>query len=136
MRKNSQVSCAAVRQADRMFHHVQLAVSDFSKALQFWRACLEPLGFVAQSVDEAGKSAGFGPPGAPKLWIGAGDRRGPVHLAFEAKDQQAVKKFYEAALAAGGKDHGKPGPRPDYSATYWAAFVIDPDGNNIEAVVG
>ena len=135
MRKNSQVSPAALREGDRMFHHVQLAVSDFPKALAFWRAALEPLGFVAQSVDEAGKSAGFGPPGAVKLWIGAGDRRGPVHLAFEAKDQQAVKKFHAAALAAGGKDHGKPGPRPDYSATYWAAFVIDPDGNNIEAVV-
>ena len=135
MRKNPQVSCADVRQGDRMFHHVQLAVSDFPRALRFWRACLEPLGFVAQSVDEAGQSAGFGPPGAPKLWIGAGERRGPVHIAFDAKDQQAVKRFHEAALAAGGKDHGKPGPRPDYSATYWAAFVIDPDGNNIEAVV-
>jgi catechol 2,3-dioxygenase-like lactoylglutathione lyase family enzyme len=135
MRKSSQVSCADLRQGDRMFHHVQLAVSDFPRALRFWRACLEPLGFVAQSVDEAGKSAGFGPPGAPKLWIGAGERRGPVHLAFDAKDSQAVEQFYKAALAAGGKDHGKPGPRPDYSPTYWAAFVIDPDGNNIEAVV-
>jgi len=135
MRKSSQVSRALPRHGDRMFHHVQLAVADFPRALRFWRACLEPLGYVAQSVDEAGQSAGFGPPGAPKLWIGTGDRRGPVHLAFDAKDPQAVKQFYEAALAAGGTDHGPPGPRADYSPTYWAAFVIDPDGNNIEAVV-
>jgi catechol 2,3-dioxygenase-like lactoylglutathione lyase family enzyme len=119
-----------------MFHHVQLSVSDFPAALRFWRAALEPLGFVAQHVDEAGKSAGFGPPGAPKLWIGVGTpSKGPVHLALEAKDVAAVKGFHAAALAAGGRDHGAPGPRPDYGPKYWAAFVLDPDGNNVEAVV-
>ena len=119
-----------------MFHHVQISVSDFARSLQFWRAALEPLGYVAQSVDEAGKSAGFGPKGAPRLWIGVGTpSKGPVHLAFEAKDAAAVTKFHAAALAAGGEDHGAPGPRPDYGSTYWAAFVIDPDGNNVEAVV-
>jgi catechol 2,3-dioxygenase-like lactoylglutathione lyase family enzyme len=116
-----------------MFHHIQLAVSDFPRALKFWRAALEPLGLVAQDVGDT--SAGFGPPGAPALWISTGERRGPIHIAFDAKDQAAVKKFHAAALAAGGKDHGAPGPRPAYGADYWAAFVIDPDGNNVEAVV-
>src|SRR4051812_17171452 len=116
-----------------MFHHVQIAVSDFAASLRFWKAALEPLGLVAQHVDEAAKSAGFGPPGAPKLWIGVGSpSKGPVHLALEAKDASAVKQFHAAALAAGGRDHGAPGPRPDYGPTYWAAFVIDPDGNNVE----
>jgi catechol 2,3-dioxygenase-like lactoylglutathione lyase family enzyme len=119
-----------------MFHHVQISVSDFARSLKFWRAALEPLGFVAQSVDEAGRSAGFGPAGAPRLWIGVGTpSKGPVHLAFEATDAAAVRAFHAAALAAGGTDHGAPGPRPDYSPTYWAAFVLDPDGNNVEAVV-
>lgn len=119
-----------------MFHHVQIAVSDFPRALVFWRAALEPLGFVAQHVDEAGKSAGFGPPGKPELWIGVGSRsKGPVHLALQAKDAEAVKRFHSAAVAAGGRDHGAPGPRPDYGADYFAAFIIDPDGNNVEAVV-
>ena len=122
-----------------MIHHVQISVSDFARSLRFWRAALEPLGFVAQHVDEAGKSAGFGPPGAPKLWVSVGTpasgARGPVHIAFEAKNEGAVRAFHAAALAAGGRDNGAPGPRPDYGASYWAAFVIDPDGNNVEAVV-
>ena len=119
-----------------MFHHVQISVSDFPRALRFWKSALEPLGYVAQYVDEAAKSAGFGPPGTPRLWIGAGPSKGVVHLALEAKNEEAVKRFYAAALASGAKDNGPPGPRPDYGPKYWAAFVIDPDGNNIEAVVG
>jgi catechol 2,3-dioxygenase-like lactoylglutathione lyase family enzyme len=119
-----------------MFHHVQIAVSDFARSLRFWRAALEPLGMVAQHVDESGQSAGFGPPGAPRLWISVGTpSRGPVHLAFEARDPEAVRSFHAAALAAGGRDNGAPGPRPEYSEKYWAAFVLDPDGNNVEAVV-
>ena len=123
-----------------MFHHVQISVSDFPRALRFWKSALEPLGYVAQYVDEAAKSAGFGPPGTPRLWIGPGSSKGPsskgtVHLAIEAKTEEAVKRFYAAALASGAKDNGPPGPRPDYGPKYWAAFVIDPDGNNIEAVV-
>ncbi len=60
----------------------------------------------------------------------------PVHLAFVASDERAVRAFFEAALANGGKDNGPPGPRPQYAAGYYAAFVLDPDGHNIEAVVG
>jgi len=135
VRKISQVAPRAARHRAGMFHHVQISVSDFGRALRFWRAALEPLGFVAQHVDEASRSAGFGPPGTVRLWIGVGTpSKGPVHLAFEAQDPEAVKRFHAAALAAGGRDHGAPGPRPDYGASYWAAFVLDPDGNNIEPV--
>jgi catechol 2,3-dioxygenase-like lactoylglutathione lyase family enzyme len=69
-----------------------------------------------------------------RLWIAEGTPRSSVHLAFQGPDRAAVSRFYEAALHARGKDNGKPGPRPDYSETYYAAFVLDPDGNNIEAV--
>lgn len=120
-----------------MFHHVQIAVSDFARSLRFWRAALEPLGFVAQHVDEGAKVAGFGPKGTPRLWIGVDTpSKGPVHIALVAKDHAAVERFHAAAIAAGGRDHGAPGPRPDYGASYFAAFVLDPDGNNVEAVIG
>jgi catechol 2,3-dioxygenase-like lactoylglutathione lyase family enzyme len=119
-----------------MFHHIQLSVRDFTKSLRFYTAALRPLGIVAQSVDETGRSAGFGPPGKVLLWIGVGSpSKGPVHLAFEAPSSRAVGEFHVAATAAGGVDHGQPGPRPDYGPDYYAAFVIDPDGNNLEAVV-
>jgi catechol 2,3-dioxygenase-like lactoylglutathione lyase family enzyme len=118
-----------------MFDHVGLSVRDFARSLKFYTEALAPLGFVAQSVDEKTKSAGFGPKEAPRLWIGVGEAKsGPVHLAFAAKGSAAVEKFHAAAIAAGGKDNGAPGPRPQYSETYYAAFVIDPDGNNVEAV--
>jgi catechol 2,3-dioxygenase-like lactoylglutathione lyase family enzyme len=117
-----------------MFDHVSLKVSKFSKSLAFYRAALTPLGLEAQHVDEAGKSAGFGPKGSVGLWIAEGQGGGPVHLAFKAADRAAVAKFYQGAVASGGKDNGRPGPRPDYSDTYFAAFVVDPDGNNVEAV--
>jgi catechol 2,3-dioxygenase-like lactoylglutathione lyase family enzyme len=119
-----------------MIHHVQISVRDFAKSLRFYSEALGQLGYTAQSVDEAARSAGFGPPGKPQLWIGVGTpSKGPVHLAFAAKDAGAVKAFYTSAMAAGGKDNGAPGPRPDYGPTYHAAFVLDPDGNNVEAVV-
>jgi catechol 2,3-dioxygenase-like lactoylglutathione lyase family enzyme len=117
-----------------MFNHVSLKVSKFSKSLAFYRAALKPLGSEVQHVDEAGKSCGFGPKGSVGLWVAEGGGGGPVHLAFEGADRSAVAQFYDAALAHGGKDNGKPGPRPDYGDTYFAAFVVDPDGNNIEAV--
>ena len=117
-----------------MFDHVSLKVADFSKSLAFYRAALAPLGFVPQHVDEAGKSAGFGPKGEVGLWIAEGKPRSNAHLAFESPDRAAVARFYEAALGAGGKDNGKPGLRADYGPNYYAAFAIDPDGNNVEAV--
>jgi catechol 2,3-dioxygenase-like lactoylglutathione lyase family enzyme len=118
-----------------MLDHVSLKVSNFKKSLAFYRAALEPLGFVAGHVDEAGKSAGFGPKGSPALWIAEGTpTTGPVHVALKSPDRDATARFFEAARAAGGRDNGKPGLRPDYGETYYAAFVLDPDGNNVEAV--
>jgi catechol 2,3-dioxygenase-like lactoylglutathione lyase family enzyme len=117
-----------------MFDHVSLKVSDFARSLAFDRSALAPLGYEAQQVDEAGRSAGFGPKESVRLWIAEGTPRSSVHLAFQSPDAAAVSRFYEAALAAKGKDNGKPGLRPDYADTYFAAFVLDPDGNNVEAV--
>jgi catechol 2,3-dioxygenase-like lactoylglutathione lyase family enzyme len=121
-----------------MIDHVGIHARDFAKALRFYREALAPLGYVAQSVDEAAKSAGFGKPGAPALWLDGNASNGKVtgiHLAFLAPDRAAVARFYEAACQHGGKDNGKPGLRADYGPGYYAAFVVDPDGNNVEAVV-
>jgi catechol 2,3-dioxygenase-like lactoylglutathione lyase family enzyme len=119
-----------------MINHVQVSVTHFGKSLRFYSEALRPLGYTAQSVDESAQSAGFGPPGAPKFWIGVGTpSKGPVHIAFDAPSTKAIAEFHAAALAAGGRDNGKPGPRPDYGPKYHAAFVIDPDGNNVEAVI-
>jgi catechol 2,3-dioxygenase-like lactoylglutathione lyase family enzyme len=114
--------------------HVTLSVSDFGKALGFYRSALGALGFEVQGLDEAGKGAGFGPKDQPCLWIAEGKRKPALHIAFRSGSRAAVQAFHRAALAAGGKDYGAPGPRADYGPTYYAAFVIDPDGNNIEAV--
>jgi catechol 2,3-dioxygenase-like lactoylglutathione lyase family enzyme len=121
-------------EANDMFDHVSLKVADFKKSLAFYRAALAPLGYEEQSLDEAGKSVGFGPKGAPRLWLAEGKQRSLVHLAFESRSRAAVSRFYGAALETGGKDNGPPGPRPDYGDKYFAAFVLDPDGNNVEAV--
>jgi catechol 2,3-dioxygenase-like lactoylglutathione lyase family enzyme len=120
-----------------MFHHVQISVHDFAKSLRFYTEALRPLGFIPQGVDEAARSAGFGPPGATAFYLSVGTpSKGPVHIAFVAPNADAIAAFHRAALAAGGRDHGAPGPRTEYSPTYHAAFVLDPDGNNIEAVIG
>jgi catechol 2,3-dioxygenase-like lactoylglutathione lyase family enzyme len=117
-----------------MFDHVSLKVRDFRQSLAFYRAALAPLGFEAQSVDAEGKSAGFGPKGAVGLWIAEGSPSSSVHIAFSTARRAAVRRFYEAGVKAGGADNGKPGIRADYAADYYAAFLIDPDGNNLEAV--
>jgi catechol 2,3-dioxygenase-like lactoylglutathione lyase family enzyme len=117
-----------------MFDHVQLKVRDFRKSLAFYRAALAPLGFEAQHVDEEGKSAGFGPKGSVGLWIAEGAPQSLAHVAFKSASQKAVAQFHEAGLKAGAKDNGKPGLRLDYAKDYYAAFLIDPDGNNVEAV--
>lgn len=117
-----------------MFDHVSIKVSDFEKSLAFYRAILAPLGHEAQHVDSAGKSAGFGPKGSPALWIAEGKPKSHAHLAFKSPGRAAVGHFHEAALGAGGKDNGQPGLRADYGDRYYAAFVLDPDGNNVEAV--
>jgi catechol 2,3-dioxygenase-like lactoylglutathione lyase family enzyme len=117
-----------------MYDHIGLKVSDIDASVRFYQAALAPLGYVLCSRDESG--AGFGPPGEPALWLypEKGAKGRATHVAFRAPDRAAVDRFYAAALEAGGRDHGRPGLRADYSPTYYAAFLLDPDGNNVEAV--
>jgi catechol 2,3-dioxygenase-like lactoylglutathione lyase family enzyme len=117
-----------------MYDHIGLKVQDIESSVRFYSAVLAALDYELASRDEAG--AGFGPKGEPAFWLyhvkgpaGAG-----AHVAFRAGDRAAVDRFHKAGLKAGGRDHGRPGVRSDYSPTYYAAFLLDPDGNNIEAV--
>ncbi len=122
-----------------MFDHVSFPVADFERAKAFYIAALAPLGirllkeFPGDGPGGAA-SAGFGAASA-EFWIGEGQVKATgVHVAFAAADRSTVDAFHAAALAAGGTDNGGPGLRPVYHADYYGAFVIDPDGNNIEAV--
>ncbi len=115
-----------------MLDHVSIQVQDFRRALTFYRAALAPLGYKV--VMEFPEVAGLGEKGKPDFWIGRTDKPvNPVHVAFAAT-REAVTAFHAAALAAGGVDNGAPGLRPDYHPHYYGAFVLDPDGNNVEAV--
>ena len=116
-----------------MYDHVGLKVKDVGASARFYAAALGGLGHVVASQDRNG--AGIGPKGAPALWLYADKKAaGGTHLAFTATERGAVDRFYKDGIKAGGKDNGKPGLRADYSPTYYAAFLIDPDGNNVEAV--
>ena len=113
----------------RLFDHVHLRVSDLEASRRFYRAVLEALGKTIGGDDETHLQA-------DELWIDAAGPEGPsrVHLAFQAKDRAAVAAFHRAGLEAGGTDNGAPGERA-YHPGYYAAFLLDPDGNNIEAVI-
>ncbi|HET7528562.1 MAG TPA: VOC family protein [Burkholderiaceae bacterium] len=117
-----------------MFDHVGLKVSDLARSVRFYKAALAALGHEVGS--EGDGYAGLGPKGAPALWLYA--HKGPVgpgtHLAFVARNRDAVTRFHAQGLANGGRDNGAPGPRKEYSDTYYAAFLLDPDGHNVEAV--
>jgi catechol 2,3-dioxygenase-like lactoylglutathione lyase family enzyme len=132
-----------------MIDHLGLSVADLARSTEFYLKALEPLGYgivMEVSAEQTGHGAalGFGVPGGnpedfqsgkPSFWIGGdGGVSPPVHVAFVARTREAVDAFYRAALAAGGKDNGAPGLRLHYHANYYGAFVLDPDGNNIEAV--
>jgi catechol 2,3-dioxygenase-like lactoylglutathione lyase family enzyme len=114
-----------------MIAHTGLTVRDFAAAKRFYERALAPLGYTAKM--EHGESAGFNDGKNTDFWIGRGEVH-PMHVAFEAKSKDEVEAFYRAALAAGGRDNGGPGYRRDYWAGYYAAFVHDPDGHNVEAV--
>lgn len=121
-----------------MIHHVDVAVADFERSREFYRRALEPIGLglvIEFRRDDGTTLAGFGRPPDPGFWIRSGR---PVavwlHVAFQAETRKAVDAFHRAALAAGGKDNGAPGERPRYAENYYAAYVLDPDGHNVEAV--
>ncbi|MGH8226923.1 MAG: VOC family protein [Steroidobacteraceae bacterium] len=114
-----------------MIAHTSLAVSDYRRSKAFYTKALAPLGY--RNNMEFGEAAGFNDGKNTDFWIGKQNTVVPMHLAFEAQSSAEVKGFYEAALAAGAKDNGGPGYR-DYWPGYYAAFVHDPDGHNIEAV--
>ncbi|HWA36899.1 MAG TPA: VOC family protein [Burkholderiales bacterium] len=115
-----------------MYDHIGVRVKDLARAARFYEALLAPLGHVAGSKGEG--YAGFGPQGKPAFWIHLDKRPAGCHIAFHAKDRAAVDAFHAAGVKAGGRDNGAPGLRLDYGPTYYAAFILDADGNNLEAV--
>jgi catechol 2,3-dioxygenase-like lactoylglutathione lyase family enzyme len=119
-----------------MIDHMGLGVSDYEKSKAFYLRALKPLGIgIVMEVTGDEVATGFGKGQKPFFWIGAGEEpSGRVHVAFVTDDRKIVDEFYKAAMAAGGRDNGKPGLRPHYHPNYYGAFVFDPDGNNIEAV--
>jgi catechol 2,3-dioxygenase-like lactoylglutathione lyase family enzyme len=118
-----------------VFDHVGLNVRDYTASRAFYEAALAALGYGVVMAFEDHKAVAFGPPEKPELWICEREPLGTgTHVAFTCDDRAAVDAFYEAALAAGGSDNGPPGVREHYHPTYYAAFVHDLDGNNLEAV--
>ena len=128
-----------------MIDHIGFDCADFARSRAFYQQALAPLGLtllMELTPEQTGgyDGCGFGEAGKPEFWIasggGQGARPGPggLHVAFRARDRAAVDAFHAAALAAGGRDNGGPGLRPHYHPNYYAAFVFDPDGHNVEAV--
>ena len=128
-----------------MIDHLGFDCSDFDRSMAFYRQSLAPLGLtplMELTPEQTGgyHGCGFEEAGKPEFWIASGGDRGArpgpsgLHVAFRARDRAAVDAFHRAALAAGGLDNGGPGLRPHYHPNYYGAFVIDPDGHNVEAV--
>ena len=116
-----------------MIDHMTLRVRDYGKSKAFFEAALKPLGY--EVLMEFQGFAGLGAKKKPDFWLAAAEDRqySQLHIAFRAESRKAVKAFYDAAIKAGAKDNGAPGPRADYHPDYYGAFVLDPDGHNIEA---
>jgi catechol 2,3-dioxygenase-like lactoylglutathione lyase family enzyme len=124
-----------------MLDHVGFAVSDAERSRRFYEQALAPLGMglimsvTPEQTESGGTAHGFGSDGKPYFWVGDNERVGEgTHVAFAVETRAKVDAFHAAALAAGGRDNGAPGLRPHYHPNYYAAFVQDPDGSNIEAV--
>ncbi len=117
-----------------MFDHVGLRVQDLGSSTAFYQQLLAPLGYGLHAQGDG--YAGFGPEGAPALWLHPRGEKASssVHVALKAASRAAVQAFHAKGLALGARDNGAPGLRPDYAPNYYAAFLIDGDGNNIEAV--
>ncbi len=121
-----------------MLDHIGFTVANYSKSREFYVKALATLGYGIDMEFQMGEGshAGFGTPGKPAFWISSAGNalQNRLHVAFAAKSRAEVDAFYHAAIAAGGKDNGPPGQRPHYHPNYYGAFVIDPDGHNVEAV--
>jgi len=119
-----------------MFDHVKFGVSNYEASKAFYLKALEPLGVTVVSEGVPTYGIELSPPGGKSslCLFQTGEKPAHLHIAFMAETREQVQAFYRAALEAGGKDNGAPGLRPNYHANYYAAFVIDPDGHNIEAV--
>lgn len=123
-----------------MIDHTGIIASDFDKSKVFYTKSLAAIGYTLllefpASVTGHTDVAGFGEPPKPDFWISKGmPNHPPVHVAFRASSRAQVDAFYQAAISAGGRDNGPPGVRPHYHPNYYGAFVLDPDGHNIEAV--
>ena len=118
-----------------MIDHISLRVSDFIRSRAFYERALAQLGYKLAFTNDKEQYAGFAGPDRERIWIGRNDGpRGYAHIAILSPDRATVRLFFEEALKAGGSDNGAPGPRPMYSPDYYGAFVLDPDGHNIEAV--
>jgi catechol 2,3-dioxygenase-like lactoylglutathione lyase family enzyme len=123
-----------------MIDHTGVVVSNFAKSKEFYSKALSAIGYellveFPASITGHTDAAGFGEPPKPDFWIGKGTPNNPpVHIAFRVDNRALVDAFYKAAIAAGGQDNGPPGLRPHYHPDYYGAFVLDPDGHNIEAV--
>jgi catechol 2,3-dioxygenase-like lactoylglutathione lyase family enzyme len=123
-----------------MIDHTGINVSNVEKSKEFYTKTLSPFGYqLIKELDASGAGfislAGFGTDRAPDFWISQGEVNTPrIHIAFRAETCEIVQAFYTAALDAGGKDNGTPGLRPHFHPNYYGAYVLDPDGHNIEAV--
>ncbi len=120
-----------------MLDHITLGVADFERATDFYDKALAPLGVdrIMQFDQDGVQVVGYGEAGKPYFWLqNAALTQGPLHVAFAAPDRASVDAFYAAAMAAGGTDNGAPGVRAHYHPNYYGAFVLDPEGKNIEAV--
>jgi catechol 2,3-dioxygenase-like lactoylglutathione lyase family enzyme len=134
-----------------MIDHISVRVADYDRSKKFYEAALAPLGYTLAM--EVASGAGFGREFIPDFWVKQGEPRNAgslteptesislagcggsaVHVAFSSEDRSSVDAFYRAALAGGARDNGAPGLRPEYHPNYYGAFVLDPDGYNIEAV--
>jgi len=125
---------AAVTDTTHVIDHIALRVADAAASRAFYEAALAPLGFAVVMEVPGMPGAGFGLAAKPTFWVTPGPPSGPLHVAFHAADRGRVDAFHAAALAAGGTDNGGPGIRVHYHPNYYAAFVLDLDGNNVEAV--
>ncbi len=122
-----------------MIDHTGIAVRSFDLATAFYDAALAPLGasmLMTIPPEHTGgvRVCGYGRDGKPSFWLHEAGHHDTMHIAFAARDRAEVDAFHEVAIAAGGRDNGAPGLRPQYHPDYYGAFVLDPDGNNIEAV--